>query len=236
MENIQIPNFESLIPTKKRSLKKKKVKPTLIPSKPISKPQKPTVNKYDQVHICDIKEFSDIELFLDEIDEVRGIASNARLPERLTFRYKGGTEITWPLYRILNEGYSVLIKVFSAMKKDYGFTKTARLEVLRKITEIRQSWRDPNALPRVLTIPKTGDRVHLKPYWLMEFRDEKGDRRFFRIEDQLKISSNETLKEMQEMLDINNEDEAKFYRQLQLQIEENDEKLGRKTRESRKKK
>ena len=70
----------------------------------------------------------------------------------------------------------------------------------------------------------------------MEFRDDKGARRFFRLEDQLKISSNETFREMQENLDITNEDEAEFYRQLQLYIEENDQRLGRRTREPRKKK
>ncbi|KAL8116684.1 hypothetical protein AgCh_023009 [Apium graveolens] len=68
----------------------------------------------------------------------------------------------------------------------------------------------------------------------MEFRDNKGVRRFFRIEDQLKISSNETLKDMQSKLDINEEDDAEFYRQLQLQIEENDRRLGKKTRDQRK--
>ena len=70
----------------------------------------------------------------------------------------------------------------------------------------------------------------------MEFRDEKGIRRFFRLEDQLKISSNETLREMQEKLDSNAENEFEFYRQLQHQIEENDRKLRKKTREPRKKK
>ena len=69
----------------------------------------------------------------------------------------------------------------------------------------------------------------------MEFRDDKGVRRFFRIEDQLKIASNETLKEMQSKLDISDEDEAEFFRQLQLQIEENDKGLGKKTREQRRK-
>ena len=70
----------------------------------------------------------------------------------------------------------------------------------------------------------------------MEFRDSKGVRRFFRLEDQLKIASNETLKDMQSKLDINKEDEAEFYRQLQLQVEENDRRLGKKTREQRKRK
>ena len=94
--------------------------------------------------------------------------------------------------------------------------------------------RNPNALPRVLTIHFPGDRVHLRPYWIMEFKDEKCIRRFFRLEDQLKISSNETLMEMQEMLDQTNEDKYEFYRQLQYQIEENNEIFGKKTRHSRK--
>ena len=77
--------------------------------------------------------------------------------------------------------------------------------------------------------------MHLTPYWMIKFRDDKGVRRFFRLEDQLKISSNETIREMQEKLDSNAENESEFYRQLQHQIEENDRKLGRKTREQRKK-
>ena len=57
---------------------------------------------------------------------------------------------------------------------------------------------------------------------------------FFRLEDQLKISSNETLKKMQEKLDLTDNEESEFYRQLQNQIEENDVKLGKKPRQSRK--
>ena len=106
--------------------------------------------------------------------------------------------------------------------------------VLNKIEEIRNSWRGLNELPRVLTIPYTGNRVNLRSYWLMEFKDEKCTRRFFILEDQLKILSNETLMEMQEMLDQTNEDESEFYRQLQHQIEENNEKLGKKFKQSRK--
>ena len=71
---------------------------------------------------------------------------------------------------------------------------------------------------------------------MMEFRDTNGVRRFFRIEDQIQIASNETLKEMQSKLDLNDEDEAEFHRQLQLQIEDNDRRLGKKTREQRQRK
>ena len=41
---------------------------------------------------------------------------------------------------------------------------------------------------------------------------------------------------MQSKLDVNEEDEAEFYRQLQLQIEENNKRLGKKTREQRQRK
>ena len=68
----------------------------------------------------------------------------------------------------------------------------------------------------------------------MEFMDDKGVRRFFRLDDQLSISSNETLLEMQEMLDLSEADELEFHRQLQNQIEENNRRLGKKSRQSRK--
>ena len=67
----------------------------------------------------------------------------------------------------------------------------------------------------------------------MEFMDDKGVRRFFRLEDQLSISSNETLLEMQEKLDLSESDELEFHRQLQNQIDENNRKLGRRSRPSR---
>ena len=92
-ENLPMPTFNFSIPTKKRQVRKKP-KPTLQ-FKSVSKP-KPTVNKDDLMYICDIKEFSDINLYLDELDEVRGIFVNNRLPERLVSKYKGNTERTWP--------------------------------------------------------------------------------------------------------------------------------------------
>ena len=88
---------------------------------------------------------------------------------------------------------------------------TSRRLVLKKIEEMRSN-RAKDALPKTLSIPFTVKRVHLRPYWLMEFRDEKGVRRFFRLEDQLSISSNETLLEMQGMLDLSEADELEFHR------------------------
>ena len=237
-DTINLPTFLTTLPLPKKQKRKPKSTPP-ITSKKFTQKQKPNpkppISKDDYVHICDIKEISDIELYLDELEDVRGIAAYRQLPERLVFRYKGAGERTWPLHRILNEGYSTLIRVFSAIQKDSGFTRTAKTEILNKIANIRKTWREPNALPRTLLIQERGTTIHKSPHWLMEFRDDKGVRRFFRLEDQLKIASNETLKEMQSKLDISDEDEAEFFRQLQLQIEENDKGLGKKTREQRRK-
>ena len=76
------------------------------------------------MYFCDIKEFSDLNLYLDELDEVRSIDTYRNLPERLVFKYKGGKEIVWPLHRILQESQAVLIKVYSSFKKNFGFNIT----------------------------------------------------------------------------------------------------------------
>lgn len=51
--------------------------------------------------ICDIKEFSNINIYMDELKEVRAIDAHRNLPERLVFKYEGGKEVIWPLHRIL---------------------------------------------------------------------------------------------------------------------------------------
>ena len=51
-------------------------------SKALTKSQ-PIVNKRDLMYIYDIKEFSDLNLYLDELEEVRGIDAYRYLPERL---------------------------------------------------------------------------------------------------------------------------------------------------------
>ena len=236
-DTIKLPTFLTSSPSSKKQKRRIESTPSKASIKFTQKPKsKPQNSKDDYVHICDIKEFSDIELYLDELEDVRGIAAYRQLPERLVFKYKGAGERIWPLHRILNEGYTTLIRVYSAIHKDSGFTRTARTEILNKIANIRKTWREPNAFPRTLLIQERGITIHKSPHWLMEFRDNKGVRRFFRLEDQLKIASNETLKDMQSKLDISEEDEAEFYRQLQLQVEENDRRLRKKTRDQRKRK
>ena len=147
--------------------------------------------------------------------------------------YKGGRERIWPLHRILGEDYQTLMVVFKCLKKDFGFTKTAKSEVVSKICQVKASWNKPDALPRVLKVPQSGKKVHLQPFWIMEFRDKDNCRRFFRMEDQLEKASNETLRFMQSKLGEQDEEEKIFYRRLQAQIEENNARKGKKTRPQR---
>ena len=202
--DIELPKFfDDLVGKKKRPLKKnlaKSVRPSSVPQA-IKEPQNPDSFMY----IADIQENSDLNLYLDELHEVRGIYASKKLPERLVFVYKGNVERQWPIYRILEESYSTLTKVFSAMKKTTGYTPEAKIMVLNKITEIRKSWASEDSLPRKLKIPFTGNRIHHQPYWMMEFRDENGCRRFFRMEDQLKKADNKTLKFLQTKLDPTDE-------------------------------
>ncbi|KAK1379096.1 hypothetical protein POM88_025840 [Heracleum sosnowskyi] len=215
---------------KKSKQRASKAKPILV-----RRPQteKPPPNPEDFIYIADIREESDLNLHLDDLVEVRGIGATHKLPERLVFVYKGGREQIWPLHRILGEDYQTLLVVFKCLKKDFGFTKTAKSEVVSKICQVKASWNKPNALPRTLKVPQTGKKIHLQPYWMMEFRDKDNCRRFFRIEDQLEKASNETLRFMQSKLGDQDEEEKIFYRRLQAQIEENNGKKGKKTRPQR---
>ncbi|KAL8115285.1 hypothetical protein AgCh_021943 [Apium graveolens] len=63
-ESLSLPDLNILILTKLKKTKSraiKKAKPVKLQSKALAKP-KPTVNKGDQLFICDIKKFSDIDL------------------------------------------------------------------------------------------------------------------------------------------------------------------------------
>ncbi|KAK1356672.1 hypothetical protein POM88_049928 [Heracleum sosnowskyi] len=133
----------------------------------------------------------------------------------------------------IREESDLHINLDDLVEKYFGFTKTAKSEVVSKICQIKASWNKPGALPRVLKVPQTGKKIHLHPFWMMEFRDKDNCRRFFRIEDQLEKASNETLRLMQSRLGNQDEEEKIFYRRLQAQIEETNARKGKKTRPQR---
>lgn len=114
---------------------------------------------------ADIKEYSDLNIYLDEIYKIRGLDKTSRVPERLVFEYKCEGRRAWPLYLILKEGFKTLSKIYSKMRIAVGFTLTAKAEILKRINEIRSScWSDNGALPRKMTIPFTSKRILHQPY------------------------------------------------------------------------
>ncbi|KAK1387210.1 hypothetical protein POM88_015388 [Heracleum sosnowskyi] len=175
---------------------------------------KPIENTDDYLYKADIQEYSDLNLFLDELIEVRGIDKYKNMPERLMFVYKGGVERPWPLQRILGEGYPTLVKVFSSFKSTRGFSQVERGFVIKQIEKIRASWNSPESLPMKLKISYNGQKIHLQPFWMMEFRDEDGRRRFFRLEDQLSKASTKYLRWLQSKLDPKIVEEDNFNNKL----------------------
>ena len=118
-----------------------------------------------------------------------------RQPERLVFYYKSNIQKTWPLHRILEEDYKVIVFVYTKMDTSgRGFSGVARTILCNKISEIRRSWATTDGPPRKYTIPYSGKNVHLQPDWMMEFRDEEGVRRLFRMRDQAPKADNDTLR------------------------------------------
>lgn len=232
LDSIEVPSF--LLKPQQKPKQKKRI-PRKQPSKePIQVARVPAIvkqpileNKDDFIYQADIEEYSSMNLYLDELSEVRGIDKYKHLPERLVFVYKGGKERSWPLQRVLGENYLTLTKVFSAIKRYTGFSKIVKGEILDRIEHIRREWNSPSRLPRKMKIPYNGQKIHLQPFWMLEFRDEDGNRRFFKLEDQLSKASSQYLRWLQQKLNPKVVEEDAFYRQLQMQIESNSAKEGK---------
>jgi len=76
---------------------------------------------------------------LDEVESVRRLDVRGRKPERLVVYYQGNVQRTWPLHRILEEDYKVLVTIFTKMDTSgRGFSGIARTMVYNKISEIRR--------------------------------------------------------------------------------------------------
>ena len=83
-DNIPIPTF--LVKETAKPKKKGKTMAKKLVNAP--KPPKEPENKDDYLFITNIEEFSELELDLDDLQEVRGIDQTSKLPERLAFSYK----------------------------------------------------------------------------------------------------------------------------------------------------
>ncbi|KAL1831190.1 hypothetical protein ACET3Z_000841 [Daucus carota] len=114
LDNIPIPAFlVQEIPKPKKKVKTV-AKKMANPPKPPKEPENPD----NYLVIANIEEISELELDLNDLQEVRGIESTSKLPERLIFSYKSKGDVTWPLHRVLSsEGFSSLTKIYAAMKR-----------------------------------------------------------------------------------------------------------------------
>lgn len=61
---------------------------------------------------ADIPNPSSSNLYLDELQSVRALACTRLLPKRLVLKYNDGVTRIWPLNRILEEDYKVLVKIY----------------------------------------------------------------------------------------------------------------------------
>ena len=75
-------------------------------------PAKEPENKDDYLFIANIEDFSELDIHLDDLLEVRGIDSTSRLLERLVFVYKISTDVIWPLHRVFKKGLTLSQKYF----------------------------------------------------------------------------------------------------------------------------
>lgn len=188
-ENERIRNEERNIRSRrtKFSYEKKKL-PLQIksPSKEFEIPNVPEVAKVpktDYAYVIHLTQQPKIDLFVRDIDQVRGLPNTGKLLERLEFIYQGGHGRTWPIERILEQDYGILKAIFLKMSNATGFSQTAMRMIMAKLEEISRDWNTSQNLPKRISLPYTSSKVHMDPYWLMESRDNQGTRRFFRIKD-----------------------------------------------------
>ena len=108
---------------------------------------------------------------------------------------KNGRKHIWPVEIILTLDYKTLVTVYNKISKDHVLGRQVASDVQRRICKIREEKAPTDDLPTRMIVPNpTNRKIHFEPFYMMEFRDAQGQRRFFRMEDNLKTASNEDLR------------------------------------------
>ena len=142
--------------------------------------------------------------------------------KRLTFEMEDGRRVVWPVYTVLRQDYKTLVMVYNRINKNPVLGRYLTNEVQQQICKIRRDKAVDDDLPTRMIVPNsTGNKIHFEPFYMMEFRDETCQNRFFRMEDNLKTASNDVLSQLQQFLDDRDEDEHLFKVALQRQLDEN---------------
>ena len=167
-------------------------------------------------------------LEINKVIAIKAIGGTKRLPERLSFKMEYGRKHIWHVQTIVSLDYKTLVSIYNRISKDHVLGRHVTTDVQQKICNIRREKVSADDLPARMIVPNpTSKKIHIEPFYMMEFRDVQGKMRFFRMEDNLKIVINEYLRTIQTYLDDRVEDEHRFKLGLQRQLEHN---LGKKTK------
>ena len=181
--------------------------------------QEPHTGEEEVTTSCGVPGFS---MDIEKVIAIKAIPGTKRLPERLVFEMEDGKRQIWHVQTILTLDYRTLVCVYNRIQKDKVLGRQVAADVQQKICSIRREKAPTEDLPTRMIVPNpTNKKIHFEPFYMMEFRDAQGQRRFFRMEDNLRTTSNEDLRTLQTYLDDRVEDEYRFKLALQRQLDQN---------------
>ena len=161
-------------------------------------------------------------LEINKVIAINAIGGNKRLPERLSIKMEDGRKHGWPVQTILSQDYKILVSIYNRIYKVHVLGRHVAVDVQQKICIIRKEKANAGDLPTRMIVPNpTNKKIHFDPFYMMEFGEAQGQMRFFRMEDNLKIASNEDLRTLQTYLDDRVEDGYRFKLAIQRKLEHN---------------
>ena len=176
--------------------------------------QKPVTEEEVVTTSCGVHGFN---LEINKVIAIKDIVGTKSLSERLSFKMEDGRKQVWSVQTVLTLDYKTLVSVYNKISKD---------QIHQRICSMRKEKATTDDLPtKTIVSNPTNKKIHFEPFYMMEFRDGQGQRRFFRMEDNLKTATNEDLRTLQAYLDDRVEDEHRFKLTLHRQLEQN---LGKK--------
>ena len=139
------------------------------------------------------------------------LTGTKRMPERLCFEMEYGRRHVWPVHIILTQDYKTLVSVYNRITKDYFLGRQVAVDVQQKICILKREKVNVDDLPTRMIVPNPSNKkIHFKPFYMMKFRDAQGQRRFFRMTNNLKTTSTKNLRTLQTYLDASVEDEHRL--------------------------
>ena len=104
-------------------------------------------------------------------------------------KWKNGKRHIWPVQTILTKKYKTLVSVYNRINKDNVLGRQLAGDVQQQICKTGKEKAGDEDLPRRMIVPNPSNmKIHFEPFYMMEFRDSQGQRRFFRMEDSLKTT------------------------------------------------